>query len=182
MIYTISKIETVALKTGRVKKSASLKEEGGVEHHNVTIWSSWPNFANLDVGQRVDGNIEVTQNGQYTNKTLQHGMNPNGTYKPTPNGSNFANKGGIKQAQERKETMIEKAQDNKELGIKISSTMRMAVDIVVANIAMQPNVAIDPVRDTEKVQNGIRNWRKWLWQEWENYPKSPIDINEAPMV
>lgn len=59
----------------------------------------------------------------------------------------------IAKAQEVKAKNIEKAQDNKELGIKTSSTIRMAVDLAIAE-------------GTPNTQT-ILKWREWLFTNWD---------------
>lgn len=71
-------------------------------------------------------------------------------------GGAYKGSGGIAKAQEKKAEMIAEAQGNKELGIKISSTLRMAVDLAIA----EGNNA------EETLEQSILKWRKWLWSEW----------------
>lgn len=59
----------------------------------------------------------------------------------------------IEKTMERKEQSIGKFQDNKELSIKVSSTMRDAVLLAIAE--GQPNIET------------ILKWREWLWKNFE---------------
>lgn len=182
MIYKIQKIELVNLKSGRVKKSAELIQEGGDIHKGVTIWSSFPNFANLNVGNVVDGDIEITQNGQYTNKTLQPGKNPNGTYKPTPNGSNFANKGiGRPNPVTIEKIRNENIQENmktKAEGQAYGNSVTNAVLIALEMTKRDPSMNFFPT---------FIHYRDLLIAESEKYqnpaqPRSPVDIDDAPII
>jgi hypothetical protein len=62
----------------------------------------------------------------------------------------------------RKETSITKFQDNKEWSIKISSTMR---DAVLLSIAEQ-----NPTADR------ILAWRRWLWNNWD------VDLEDTDAI
>ena len=148
MKYIIDWCERGQTKTGKQNIKATLKDEQGVMTENVTLWGDYPDFANLMPGKEVNGDINVKQNGQYTNKTLY----PVTTYKKFE-----AKPNNIAKAQETKKENIKEAQDNKEQGIKISSTIRMAVDIAIAESDTRPE--------------NIKEKRAWLWNEWEKSDK-----------
>ena len=130
MIYTINWLERKRTSTGKNKLDAVLVDPNGIQNEGVTIWEGFPNFAALMPGSQVEGDITVKQNGQYTNKTLNAPRGSTsqfaGGYAPKPN--------AIKAAMEMKSEGIQRAQDNKELGIITSATARDATMVAVAFI------------------------------------------------
>lgn len=70
---------------------------------------------------------------------------------------------------DKKAENIEKAQGNKELGIMTSSTIRMAVDIALAEV----NSA--QMFDEGVFKGRITYWRKWLVSEWDNVEAPPFN-------
>jgi hypothetical protein len=73
----------------------------------------------------------------------------------------------IAKAQEKKAEYIATAQDNKNEGIKIASTMSMAVNIVVATLKSESII------DEGVIKSEISKWRRWLWLEWDNVKDFP---------
>jgi len=157
--YTINWLEKKESKLGKPYYKVSLKKEDGEEITDVAVFSGFPDFANLAAGKSVMGKIEVKQNGQYLNKTLIYP-------KLAPTG-NFGASRGITVAMDRKEKSIEKAQDSKELSIKIASTIRMAVDLAIA--------------ENRPTEDNILKWRKWAWENWDakdtDFAPFPDDIS-----
>ncbi len=158
--------------------------DGATTTQEVTLWSSFPDFANLKDGDVVTGELEIKVNGQYTNKTLTFpNKAPGGAYKkPQVN---------MEKVMEKKEQSIGKFQDNKELSIKISSTMRMAVELTIAEIGGNGNnAAVLNGKTYTAFETTILKWRKWLWENWDakdtdfdpfpsdNYPKR--DVTNTP--
>lgn len=62
----------------------------------------------------------------------------------------------------KKEESIGKFQDNKELSIKLASTLRMAVDLTIA---------MTPEQRETTMEETIKKWRAWLWSEWDKEDK-----------
>ena len=147
------------------KVDCSITSDDGQITDAVSIWSSFADFANLKDGDVVDGELEIKQNGNYTNKTLK--SPPTGTTGPYR-----GNPGAITKAMDRKEQGIEKFQDNKELGIKISSTIRMAVDLVAATESEGWTM--------QQKQSEIKQWRKWLWENWSADDKDFAPFPSTP--
>lgn len=142
------------------------------EIKQVTIKSEFPNFANLKAGDEIIGVYYKNDKGYVT------------IYPPKPQNASKGQNGGFKgieKAQERKADMIGKAQDSKELGIKMSLTLGKGVEIALAHLAPILKEE-DPKGHYARLQQEINYWRKWLWQEMDNYPKSPNDYNEPPQV
>ncbi len=165
--FKINYIKQVPLNNGKVKKSATLVDEQGVETKFVTIWPDFLNFVGLGENQVIEGELKIVQNGQYTNATLY----PPSTAQNRSNGAVGGSKGGfIALAQENQAQLIQTAQNNKEEGIKTSSTIRMAVDLAIAEKAGG---------NPEPFPQLIKGWRSWLIANW-NLPTSPVDMDSAP--
>lgn len=146
--------ERVTTKVGDKWNTTLSSAEGSVE--GCTLWvKDWPTVA---LGQEVTGDLVTKVNGQFTNRTLY----PAKTYK-----SFQAKPGAIKEAMATKAQNISAAQDNKAEVIKISSTMRMAVDCAIAegeHAKYEGNTGFD-------FQEAIKRWRQWLWLEWSKEDK-----------
>lgn len=80
-------------------------------------------------------------------------------------GANFKAK-QIEETMVRKEQSISRFQDNKELSIKIASTMNKAVELAIAEIK--------DVRTLNTLEADILKWRHWLWVHWDDA------VNEYP--
>lgn len=157
---------------------ASIVPEGEQEITDVAIFSSFPDFANLMPGQEVMGELEIKQNGQYTNKSL--------VYPPTtPSGANRGSGGAYKtklmnEMVEKKQEGIRQSQENKELGIKISSVNNKAVDCAISEfnyISREGEIKEGTLKLlTEK-------WRKYLWLTWDTFEKFdlPFVSNEKEL-
>lgn len=121
----------------------------------VTLWPrDWPNVM---TGHTVEADLVVNKNGQYTNKTLY----PTKTWQK--NTDFKTGKTNIAQAMEIKREGISLAQENKAEGVKISSTIRMAVDIALAKLGGDIEM-----KTPADIQAQIRYWREWLLAEWDN--------------
>ena len=150
-------------KTNKPYKSLTVRQENGTEH-KVNIWSDFPNFANVQVGTVIRGKIEP--NGKYTNLISELQAN-----KPISQGGAFKT-AQIEKAQENKAAYIAKAQDNKESSIKTASTMRMAVDLAIAERS-NGHQSLD-----NTFEESIRKWREWCWSEWDMDIKSASPFND----
>lgn len=159
MNYKIITIESKTTSTGKAMKKATIVDEAGVETSDVAIWSSFPDFANIVVDSTVVGELEVKQNGAYTNKSLK---NPaTGSF-----GANRGGSGAISKAMEKKEASIEKFQGNKEESIKIASTFSSAVNCAIAEYNKDPH-------NLDTLEELIRKWRKQLWFIWDEHTDFP---------
>lgn len=151
-------------------KVATLSE-GGLTYDDVSInrvnkkGETFPNFDGITQGATVKGNLWTSPQGKhylYAPKPQA----PQGSAPRAPGGF----KAGMQKAIEQKQEGIRQSQENKELGIKLSSTIRMAVDMVIAIL-----------KDEQIIEEGvikgeISKWRKWFWDTWEdpkNYPPFP---------
>lgn len=146
MKYIIESTEVVKEGMGEKgpwKKSAmTLRDEEGKMVENVAT------FLEVSKGQELEGSIE--KNEKY------HSLE----FKKTLNKPNFMKKPvDFSKVMEKKEASIGRFQDNKELSIKIASTINKAVDLAIAE-------KTDPtVLDT--LEQGIIKWREWLWTHWD---------------
>ena len=132
-------------KTGKGMETLTLDDN---RKASIFEWHSM--FGNYQVGNEVTEQ-QMEQNGQYWNI-----KDPN---KKTGTGG-----GQVAKMQKRKEETIAQAQDNKNKGIMIASSFRMATDIVTAMITAKGGEEV--TRDN--VKTAIKHWRSWIIQEWEN--------------
>jgi DNA polymerase III alpha subunit len=164
--FTIESREDKTSSKGNKYARMSVKDETGAVTE-VSMFSSFPNFATIKVGDSVQGDLKGNEyNGAMT--YVLEGA------KPASTGQTGAFKGQqIAKAQEVKAEYIKVAQNNTSLAVKIASTMKMSVDITLAQIADDTIV----LHDTVAVKNAIKEWRKWLWENWE---KSDADYEPFP--
>jgi len=153
--YKLQNIERKTTSTGKAMLKCSALGEDQVMHEGVAIWSDFPRFADLKDGDEVEAEMDIKQNGQFTNKSLKY---------PSPAKTNGRGSYGINKAMEKKEESISKFQTNKEESIKISSTIRMAVDVVTAMDIKEQNA--------ETTKQMIEDWRRWFWKHWSD-PEDP---------
>lgn len=155
------KITSVQNKTNDWKVVGYETPEGGVVAEasiNRTDKSGvpFPDFDGIVVGREIDGN-------PWRNPT-------NGKWsifppKPASTGSFKRSGGAITKAMEKKEESISKFQDNKELSIKVASTMRDAVSLAIAEYTHNQQYPLDEL---------VVKWRGWLWNQHDK--TSPDDL------
>lgn len=137
--------------TGKTYKKAALMGEDGVQHQ-VSVWSDYSNYAAVTQGNTVEGVIR--DSGKYKNL-----VSGNLGTRPASIPAKF---GAVMQI---KQEGIRQAQENKGEAIKISSTMRDAVLITLAELGGN--------QDHETYESRIRYWRSWLYAEWEEVKDVP---------
>jgi hypothetical protein len=163
MLYTLSNVE---LKTDGPYGPTLSCSAAGVDNSVIpkaTIYkkqkdgTDFPNFDTLREGTKVECNPWTNPKGYVS------------LFPPKPETASVVRRSpaAITKAMETKAANIEKAQDNKQEGIKISSTMRDAVAIVVSmnNHEIQMNAG--------EIKEAISTWRKWLWYEWDKTEQYP---------
>ncbi len=144
MKYTIEWSEVT--KTGVGEKGPwklskmNLKDEQGNVHENVAT------FQEIMTGQELEGSIEEEVNGQYVNKKFKSSIK-------RPTNPVFNKTAQMEKVMDKKAENIARSQDNKELGIKTSSTIRMAVDCAIAEGKVTPEA--------------ITSWRNWFLKNWD---------------
>jgi hypothetical protein len=157
---TIKNVTDKTAKTGRPYKSCKVSNEAGADFQ-VNVFSDFPDFANLKEGSVIRGKLE--QNGQYWNLVSE-------TQGKARGGANTGYKTAqIEKVMDKKNESISHFQDNKELSIKIASTMRMAVDIATSMTEAQWHGT--------SMEEEIKYWRAWCYSEWETPNKDPIYPN-----
>lgn len=148
-------------------KVANITKGDGTTVENVSINRTntkgevFPNFDAIMTGYTLECTVWTSGAG----KTYLFAP------KQAATGQNGASKGaGIAKAQEVKSQMIKGAQDNKELGIKTSSTIRMAVDLAIAECTN----ASTPDGISSSLEYQIKKWRKWLVANWD------LEVTDTP--
>lgn len=161
MKYFVTEIDgNKTTTTGKSYHKVSLEDESGQATKNVSIWQDFPNFQSITFQSEVVGDLVPAKDPKY-GPTL---------YPPRSNASGGTTRasGAITKAMDRKESSIGKFQENKEESIKISSTMRDAVLLTIA----QGITGLDE----DVIQTKIERWREYLWHSWndpEKYPPFP---------
>lgn len=143
MKYKISAVIEAQTTTGKTMYRSTLKDEQGVEE-TINL------FEEVKVGDELDGEIYVNEKGYRNFKSTKKVAS-----------ANFVNNQKatqIKESMDRKEQSIERFQDDKEFSIMVSSTMRDAVALAIAEYADKT------VLDT--LPESILKWRKWLIDNW----------------
>lgn len=157
---TINWLERRESKTGKSFAKLELKDEQGVIHSSVSVWSDFPNFENLAPGMQVDG--ELVKKGEYTNLVVaKTSYSPN--YTPRANSGPTR---AFAAAQEVKGKQIERSQEHKDNSIKVSSTMRDAVLLVTTFYR-------DVTMSDKEIEEKVKVWRSKLWEMWEDHKNYP---------
>lgn len=141
MKYKVEWLENKTSAKGTNYKIITIKDETGA------IFDSVSTFDPVELGGEYDG--EIVHNGQYKNFKLK-------------TEAKRSQPSGIKAAQERKQEMIEKSQESKDVSIKLSSTVRDATLITVAQFTGQNFT-------DEEFETRWKKWRNWLLDNWGNY-------------
>lgn len=154
--YQIEWSEKKTTSTGKSYIKANLSGEG-VSQENVSIWSDFPDFANLMTGHKVTGELKQNDKGYWTLYPPRTGTT----------GQSGGFKGNMAKVMEQKQEGIKLSQENKEHGIKVASTISMATQIVLAMMKDDKTV----IWTDQLVKDEIRKWRTWLWAEWDKEDK-----------
>lgn len=159
MRYSIKWCENVTTSTNKKKMNCQLVDTNGVTTENVSIWADFPNFDKLMNGHDVEGDLVPAKDPKY-GPTLYPLYPP----KPvqTTQGGRSGGFGVISKAMDKKAENIAIAQDNKEWGIKVSSTMR---DAVLIATTITNNSHVEP--SSGDMKDLILHWRKWLLDNWD---------------
>ena len=147
MQYTIlSKEDKVSAKGNKYTK-LTLKQPTGEILEGVTAFASFK--GDLVVGGVIEGTLKAQDYQGKTTYTIESGNLGTRPSYAKPN---------IAQAQAVKREDIKNAQANKEEGIMLSSTIRMATDVVIAK-------GIEGKNDFE-IEQAIEAWRKHFISIW----------------
>ncbi len=147
---------------GQDWKVASLTDENKQTNKEVHInrkdknGLEFPNFDTLQAGQDIEGQPWTNTSGK--------------TYLFPPKQPNekltFKGASNIAKNMERKEQGIANAQDHKDKAVMMSSTIRMSVDIALAECAGMPF-------DAGVFKANVKKWRNWLIAEWSEIDTAP---------
>lgn len=155
--FTIEWSEQV--KTGETKgkiwaiTKMTLKDEEGKITEGVTT------FDGVQNGATIEG--EIIKNEKYGGYEFKKSVSQ---FRP-----DFMKKNAqMEKVMERKETSIGKFQDNKEWSIKVSSTMRDAVLLTIAEYSKRDNNSNGTY--TPDFEKSILRWRQWLLENWDVEP------------
>ncbi len=155
----ILKVEDLKTSKGGDYKKVDVEQIGGAVVTGVSAFGfKFPDLASLVVGAEIEGSIVI--DGNYKNLV--------GAIEK-PKGNPGYKTAQIEKVMERKEASISTFQDNKELSIKMASTMRMAVDLAIAEYTMNKG-------SFDKLEELVPKWREFAWNNWDvgsnQYPPS----------
>ncbi|MDD5068883.1 MAG: hypothetical protein PHN89_04805 [Candidatus Pacebacteria bacterium] len=142
-------MEVKQTSTGKTKADCELVDENGVEISKVSLWSDFPDFANLKPGSEVNGDLVKAKDPKY-GPTLY----PAKTYsqwKPKP-------KADIPKMMEAKKESIQQFQEVKNDSIKVAGAQRDATLMVTTFY----KIAEDGLNPTDEML-------KTKWQMWKSY-------------
>lgn len=151
MKYQIHFSKTTPTRTGKVKMDAVLKDEQENLVDNVTIWQDFPGFDTLMTGNFVEGDLVPAKDPKY-GPTLYPPRTPSAL---KTGGKTFV----MNEMMKNKQEGIHAAQENKELGIKVSSSMNKAIDLAIAQLGT--------AFDREEMEACIKKWRQWILSNWD---------------
>lgn len=154
--YEVVWFEQGMTKDGKVKATVTLKDLGGNEIKDVTLWSDFPDFANIRPGSKVSG-VMTTKAGT-NNKVWKSLHASKGRAAP-------AKKPDMVKAVEKKAESIAASQDRKEASIKQTATFRDATLLTVE--WRRERQAKGLTTTAEEWQTEWRNVRRWLDAEFD---------------
>lgn len=154
MKYITSQVEIKNTQTGKTYKKAVLND--GTQ---VSVWPDYSQYDKVVEGGDVEGVIKT--NGKYSNL-----VDGNLGAKPAGMRANVIN-----QAMAKKSEAIEHFAEKKDLGIRLSSSIRMSVDIVTA---------FYKDLDEAEIKTKILNWREWFLDNWETTQATKDDFSGTP--
>lgn len=156
MKFTILSSKTVPIPSlGKEKKILGLQNELGAMME-ADVWNDFPNFNQLVAGDEVEGTIAPAKDPRY-NPTLRAEKAVRIYSKPN----------SFSAAQDKKIEGIAKAQENKDMGIRVSAAFRDAT--LILTTAYADEVIKRPVEERgEFIKKIHAEVRKWYMEEWEN--------------
>ncbi len=143
-------------------KVATVSAVDGTKQTDVSInrvskkGDMFPDFDGITPGKEIGGRLWSSPAGKWYLFAPDKEEKTFNTFK----------KPNMSAVMEKKAENIDHAQDKKAEGIKVSSTIRMAVDMALAELGQleMPYTPID-------MQECVRKWRTWFWNEWEKSDK-----------
>lgn len=147
-IKVLSSVDKTA-KTGRPYKALEVFVDN--ETRKVNIFSNAPDFANIHQGSTILGTM--VKDGNFWNISFE-GVTPRNS---APGAFKTAQ---VKEVMNIKRQDIARSQENKDWSIRVSSTMRDAVQLAVAEYTINK-------QNLDRLDECILKWRKWLLENWE---------------
>lgn len=147
----ITSFELKPTKTGKQRAEAIVSADGG-SPVAVTIWGDFPNFANLNVGSEIEAIVVPSKDPKYK-PSLKSVLTPPAFIKKA--------RTDIKEAQERKEKMINRAMDRKDASIAYHGSLKNAIEFLAA-------------QNREFSLEEVYSIQEKLLEHWDEYNK---DIN-----
>lgn len=156
---TIKKVTDLQTANGDSYKKVDVMKADGTLVAGVSAFKfKYPNQAELVEGAVVTAMIVI--DGNYRNLVSAP--------QTAPRGNSGFKTAQIEKVMDVKRQDISKFQDNKETSIKVASTMRMAVDLAIA----ERSNGHDSLDNT--LQESIRKWREWVWLEWDKTTSTDV--------
>lgn len=143
-----NKKEKTSQSTGNPYVSATLTDTEGKEYVGINAFNG--EFNDRDIWEG-----ELKQNGNYYNLVS-----------PKQGSENSFKAMQTEKLMDKKADNIAVAQNNKENGIRVASTMSGAVSLAVAQFKSEPN-------DLRTLEELVEYYRRYLWLEWENVSHLP---------
>ncbi len=109
MKYKVQGVSVATTKENKPYKKLDLVTQAGETFKSVPYWSSYPEYEAITIGSYIEGAVESTQNGKWTNHKL---LLANAPTSPKRYGGNNA---AIAQAQDKKAQNIDAAQSRNEV-------------------------------------------------------------------
>jgi hypothetical protein len=148
----ITSEEKISAKGNKYKR---IKVEGN--DNELACFSTFSKYAEVVAGAEIDGTIKEKEYNGKKSYTLEDASQPK---------SGFGG-AGVKAAQERKEVMIEKAQERKSDSIAYFNSVNCAITLV------SKHDVFEKMSDQE-VENAIVQWREWFLSEYRKYEAKDI--------
>lgn len=150
-------MEQKPTKEGKPKADARLKDETGTVYEHVTIWGDFPGYAEIMSGHSIEGVITPASDPKYAP-----------SLKPLT-GPKRASNSNFKHHQDKEVLDIRRGdishfQENKELSIKIASTMNKAVELAIEEFGFLTRTSIATRPELDGL---VLKWREWLWNNWD---------------
>lgn len=124
---------------------------------------AFPDFDGIINAGTIKGNLWTSSAGKRYLFAPDANKTPSGAYTKPQGGF----KAGMQKMVEEKNANIQKSQENKNEGIKIASTISMAVNIVIATLKEEKII------DEAVIKGKIREWREYFLAEWDNVNNAP---------
>lgn len=161
---TVTFVESATTSTGKPYKKVTLDSEV-LGKNKFNVFNFHTRYADVVVG-RSFASEEFEKDGQY----IKLADPDAGIKKPFSRGGGRVDPVAVAMAQEQKRENIEKAQDNKDRGIRLSGAMNHATSLVVA---FKKDATL------EEAKKEVIRVRDWYLENWDT-AESKIDAGEIP--